>query len=128
MKNVGMQLGKRNLKKLQDIKQANIMNNDGNTVIAEFDGWVKDNTQPDKYWNPTKNITHFHKPEDFEYHSSWDWLIEPIRKFRSLDLDNHEYKSHVQAIDDAVTDDYDIKQVFPTVVTAIKWHNKLITF
>lgn len=60
-----------------------------------------------------------------KYHSSFDWLIPAIVKFRNLDLGTSLFASHVQAIDDSVTDEYDINQAFGMLVEAIKWYNSL---
>ncbi len=66
------------------------------------------------------------KVGELKYHSSWDWIIEPIKKFRALDIDNDTYRSHVQEIDNAVIDEYDIVQSFKALVNAIKWYNQYL--
>jgi hypothetical protein len=60
---------------------------------------------------------------ELEYHSSFDSIIPVIRKFRNLDLQLPGYKEWVLELDHAMLDDYDIRQVFPTVVKAIQWYN-----
>jgi hypothetical protein len=97
----------------------------GNKIIAEFQSYTFDNNVMTRYFGepPTGHYKNIHVSQ-LQYHTSWDWLVEVIRKFRALDLDNHKYKSWVQAIDDAVTDDYQIEYVFIHVSEAITWYNQ----
>lgn len=59
-----------------------------NKLIAEFDGWKEFKYAGQLYWHPERNITVFRKPEELEYHISWDWLmpvVEKIEKFARVD-------------------------------------------
>src|SRR4051812_33168220 len=71
---------------------------------------------------------------DLKYHSSWDWLYEPYKKFFSLtefdtvtDGKYHNRNPHfVQRLEDLqkAWSSLDIKLAFEQLVISIEWYNK----
>jgi hypothetical protein len=101
---------------------------EGNKLVAEFNGaehrsW-KDNYQKKYRFNEPIGGTYAFSASKLEYHSSWDWQIPAIKKFKALDIDNNIYRNHVLEIDSAVIDEYDITQSFAALVDGIKWYNQ----
>jgi len=67
---------------------------DGNKIIGVFDGWYqKDlpkngdlNWFNEKYSTKiTSTLSTPSKPENFKYHSSWDWLMPVVEKIRTIE-------------------------------------------
>lgn len=100
---------------------------EGNHLIAEFLGYKKKSFIHADYAKfYYKGKQRFYQLGSMKYHESFDWIIKAIIKFRSFELDNHEYNSWVEAIDNSVIDAYDIEQVFYELVMAINWYNEKI--
>ncbi len=97
-----------------------IINAENDTVHAFFNGKPK---WKDDVMTLSEILS---SPTGHAYDSDWNKLIRAIIKFRDLDLDDHIYTSHVQEIDDNVTDAYDISQAFQTVVAAVKWYKSYV--
>jgi hypothetical protein len=98
---------------------------EGNKLIAEF----IDIPQRQLYSSPGIKEFYWRNPNTNDlvpvsYHSSWDWQIPAIKKFKALDIDNNIYRNHVLEIDSAVIDEYDITQSFAALVDGIKWYNQ----
>ncbi len=55
---------------------------EGNKLIAEFMGWKLSEIriQKKEHWYKNPNKETFIQAENFEYHSSWDWLMPSIKK------------------------------------------------
>jgi hypothetical protein len=100
---------------------------EGNELIATFDGYIQDLNVKDKpYWHPGRNLTQYTYPDGFKYHSSWDWLMPSCKKFDSLNLLDVEYERLCDDIDNAVAC-YEIKPAWRNLVKAIQWYNTNLT-
>lgn len=98
---------------------------ENNRIIAEFMG---DITSVDSKVSFTKNCTIL----DFQYHSSWDWLMPVIAKctdtFKNYQYDSEEYEYITEEI---FHPDYclyafmnnDIEDIYERAVMYIKWYN-----
>lgn len=98
---------------------------EGNRLLAEFMGWKITGTQfrniPDNYKDPndSDNILSI---DDFEYHSSWDWLMPVVQKIKATDTGLDVYSLYVE--DSLRT--ANIKEVYEAVIDFIKNYNEKI--
>ena len=103
---------------------------EGNKLVAEFDGWVIDNSFPDKDRTYIKNGG-IELDTTFKYHTSWDWLMHVVEKIESLGYD-FEFKKQgkftnvrFKGIIDYNCKRYDnITAIYNAVVEFIKWYNE----
>lgn len=100
---------------------------EGNKLIAEFDGWIM---HDGKYWHKERNITMYHEPKDFQYHSSWDWLLPAVKKFKEyLNKLERPSKNHCCQGDLLEVDvicslqEVNIEKCFKSLLLCIKWFN-----
>jgi hypothetical protein len=99
---------------------------EGNKLIAEFDGWkfmrmVSEFPLWQKF-NKKGKVIHegvFRLPE---YHNNWNMLIPACKKFDGLNILDTTYEDLCDEIDRAVSC-YEILPTFKNLVTAIKWYN-----
>ena len=125
---------------------------EGNKLIAEFDGWVIDNSFPDKDRTYIKNGG-IELDTTFKYHTSWDWLMPVVEKICRMKigdgieyveyhflrtfgmLNNHKCSSHETEEPDGkimvrlngfsvFKSDSLIEATFLSVVEFIKWYNE----
>ncbi len=116
----------------------------GNCLIAQFMGGFPCSltvksigvTQGYEFSGYTRAV------DELQYHSSWDSIMPPIKKFNDLNITDEvirkewltvsgnegtlvgrEYVSMCDNIDDAVTRKYDIADAYEELVEAIKWYN-----
>ena len=97
-----------------------------NKLIAEFMGnkpFAKDNFGNDLYNNPMNEIKFSHKnPTDmcdyeFEYHTSWDWLMPVIKKIKLMGVDLETWRMITNP------SDYEIERVHNQVIQFINQYN-----
>lgn len=117
---------------------------DGNEIIAVFDGWVQDINVKDKpYWHPERNMTMYTYPDAFKYHSSWDALMPVVEKIEALQDNSIQFyikdrRAYVERdtqaslADESLPDlpecysgfcESKIEAVYSAVVQFIKWYN-----
>ena len=125
---------------------------EGNKLVAEFDGWVIDNSFPDKDRTYIKNGG-IELDTTFKYHTSWDWLMPVVEKIFRMKigdgieyveypflrtfgmLNNHKCSSHKTEEPDGkimvrlngfsvFKSDSLIEATFLSVVEFIKWYNE----
>lgn len=90
---------------------------DGNKIIADFDGWKHSGKGGNlsNYYNKENQQSH---SDDFEYHSSWDWLMPVCKKIASED-EVMQYK-----VGELISEcKFEILIVFKTIVKHIKRKN-----
>jgi len=110
---------------------------EGNKLIAEFDGWEKSDSEVYLgYYTKYKDDDEFYpqRLELMQYHSSWDWLYEPYKKFFSLRefdtvtegklYDRSPY--FVERLENLqrAWGSLDIIRAFDELITSINWYNK----
>lgn len=108
----------------------------GNKLIAEFDGWVQDvKVKDNAYWHPERNMTMYTYPNDFDYHSNWNHLMAVVENIEDLGyaviFSKTDKMRYVNIYGGHIGEDfknlYDApnKQyaVFMTVVQFIQWFN-----
>jgi hypothetical protein len=99
----------------------------GNKLIAEFDGWVLDNSFPDKERTYRKGSS-VELDTTFKYHKDWNALMPVISKINDLaSPDNWNqrniFKSSAVLIGNALCD-CDIIKTHECVALFIQWHNE----
>jgi hypothetical protein len=82
---------------------------DGNAIIA--------------IWMGESHVVPYCKYNIPKYDQDWNKLISAIKKFRSLKLDSEKWMAWCQAIDNALTESYDIKYAHGALVEAIQKYN-----
>lgn len=111
-----------------------------NELIAEFLGYKFKNdntTHPDGIWE-NESYWDYPKPpvspamftEEMKFDTSFDWLILAIKKFDTtpeysgywVGPQMDEYIDLCDKIENTLTTNYDITEVFPVVVEAVKWY------
>ena len=118
---------------------------EGNKLIACFDGWEHSgkggNLSNYYYKDNGKNQSH---SDDFEYNSSWDWLMPVVERIEDLNGGSHNVeikrgmrghqKKYVCEIYSATefpelvkfeSDNSKLETLFTTVVMFLKVYNKL---
>ena len=94
---------------------------EGNKLVAEFDGWVIDNSFPDKDRTYIKNGG-IELDTTFKYHTSWDWLMPVVQKICKLHRPSKEYFL-IEKLYQSCFDNTPIK-TYKAVVEFIKWYNE----
>ena len=106
---------------------------EGSKLIAVFMGAF----EGDKIGNIERNI-YFEKPMDnlfcynetgLKYHSSWEWIMPACEKWDKLEGfmigdQSDKYEELSDSLDNSVTRNYEIDDVFNQLVLNIKWYNK----
>ena len=95
--------------------------NESNELIAEFMGAEKTHIESvgDMYYpvpSKTGSILHAHK---LKYHKSWDWLMPVVEKIKDMEC-TKEYQSRIDKIDNVLTCDLRIENLYDAVVEFIK--------
>jgi len=71
----------------------------GNKLIGIFDGWYQKELPKNgdiNWFHPvystkiTNSVTIPTRPENFKYHTSWDWLMPVVEKISRIEFDRHE--------------------------------------
>ena len=59
---------------------------ENNVLIAEFMGWKKSilSKTYERYTDGTWDSLEMLLPDEFEYHSDWNWLMEVVEKIKPL--------------------------------------------
>ena len=105
---------------------------EGNKLIMLFMGGIVSSSSIDANGIKTINSICYNDrfyrffDMDAKYHSSWDWLMPVCKKINDLQPVDGKFKEMEEwwdLIDNSVTQNYDIKDVFPFVVEFIKWYN-----
>ena len=109
---------------------------EGNKLVAEFDGWVIDNSFPDKDRTYIKNGG-IELDTTFKYHTSWDWLMPVVENIQSLAIDEvGEINVMIASHECLIGEDYYhpiinierngsyISMIYIAVVEFIKWYNE----
>lgn len=102
----------------------------GNEIIAEFMGWERYSGSAFKCPNvyPIQNSLHAgwttFTADQFQFHTSWDWLMPVVEKIESLgDSDKQVFDSaefhELMELSIKTT----ITRVYYFVITFIKWYN-----
>ena len=93
-----------------------------NKLIAEFDGW-KLSSDGITYMNPQDKddcwIT-----EEMKYHTSWDWLMPVVERIKDIEYTRRGYDDEMDKIDNVLTCDLRIENLYKAVVEFIKEYNK----
>lgn len=104
---------------------------EGNKLIAEFDG--KFTTDMEKWVETNKILV-----GEYEYHSSWDWLMPVVEKINTIALDNFgEMNVLIASHECRIGEEYNhpivnktrdfkkpmIEMIWSAVVEFIKWYN-----
>lgn len=101
---------------------------EGNKIIADFDGWVKWEQDNKLYWHPERNITHFKSAPDFTYHSNWSDLMPVVAKIQKwYDEESDNYKTDEVENATKVLDLHihsEIQIVWHWAIQFIQWLNK----
>lgn len=107
---------------------------EGNKLIAEFMGW---NKMPETYNNEKGEVVSYGRSQDlytlslinyknaneFEYHSSWDWLMPVIKKIENINHDSAVIlEEQVKVLLLPIYSE--INKVWCAVVEFIKWYNE----
>lgn len=97
---------------------------EGNKLIAEFMGWKKQNN-PDERWYGEYFDEHGFRQggsskQPLLFHSSWDRLMEVIRKIEQIP-DVYDIEDFLLIRDDIITGR--IEETFHTVVNFIRYYN-----
>jgi len=110
---------------------------EGNKIIAIFMG-AHENHQ-DRWYNVRKGDNGYRMAKDFEYHSSWDWLIPAHNKARELFLNLpkeirrdflQSYKTYIEShgfhnFFSTFENQYTISSCWHKMVDFAKWYNDL---
>ena len=97
----------------------------GNKLIAEFMGLKIGNA-----WQVWNSMADYSKDADFEYHSSWDWLMPACHKWdRLTDAEIKEgtwpeYERLCDLLDTKVAL-YEIQPVWNQLVENLQWYNSI---
>ncbi len=103
-----------------------------NILIAEFIGMVKNKTRYN-LMNPI-NLYALDRTktscilEGFRFNLSWDWLIPVIKKIREIvnvKFSMNDFESFKEKELNLSPYDYNIEQVYKSVIEFIKWYNTL---
>ena len=107
----------------------------GNKLIAKFLGLYVTEFNgiyhfvcKEEQKNKDLNQAWLFRLEEAKYHESWDWLMPVCKKINDLQPVEGQFKEMEEwwdLIDNSVTQNYDIKDVFPFVVEFIKYYNSL---
>lgn len=98
---------------------------EGNKLIAEFVGHHQINHTSFGLCYPIGSGLYY--PEDMLYHSSWDWLMEVIKRINTLDnplKDSDTTLSTMKHDLQIYTGRVYIEKAFTTAIRIIKWYNK----
>jgi hypothetical protein len=110
-----------------------------NKLIAEFMGYTKSeydhlrNGKREIWCNDSIRKGHYYTPQEFKYHSSWDWLMPVVEKIWTITghrsvhwLDVGEIVGKFSTSITIWPDDHEkfIDQVYSLVVNFIKWYNE----
>lgn len=90
-------------------------------LIAEFMGYIEVG-DAEYFVHPETNYDHsIYSSEWFLYNKSWDWLMPVVQKIK----DNQIFGSQklIDNIDNALTVDCEIENVYAEVVKFIDWYN-----
>ena len=97
-----------------------------NKLIAEFMG-AKFN---DEGFAKITKITHNGaevlklKEDDFEYDFSWDWLMPVVERIKDIEYTRRGYDDEMDKINNVLTCDLRIENLYNAVVEFIKEYNK----
>ncbi len=110
---------------------------EGNKLIAEFMGFVKDgflwkhrDVKLSKYY--PKNIFEGDNTNSFKFHSSWDWLMPVVEKLECLENCRFQFEIYTgprcfiyDNSHDLIEGDSDTKlqAVYESIVEFIKWYS-----
>lgn len=115
---------------------------EGNRLIAEFDGFlfINDNPEflPNGYFvlNSKEGFHNQTNPDELNYHSSWDWLmpvVEKIEKINSNILFSLDTTGCTLSWDDgtekwkfieSIINSNKIESTYQVVIEFIKWYNQ----
>ena len=114
-----------------------------NELIAEFDGAEFINDAPDVYpdgyymWLDKERVSLPLCSDDFQYDTSWDWLIPVVEKIEGLDDNGGFFDCHFQILrngsfvidrcGETVIEIYGndkLKATYKAVIQFIKWYNE----
>jgi hypothetical protein len=112
----------------------------GNEVIAVFDGWTHKPTLKGKgkgLWYRLPKGQAAWSSSAFQYHTSWDWLIEACKKWDYLyetepllqDRSTAIYQRYLELceqLDDAVTT-YEIETAYEKLLKCVTWYTSITT-
>ncbi|HTJ53768.1 MAG TPA: hypothetical protein VL443_30140 [Cyclobacteriaceae bacterium] len=101
-----------------------------NELIAEFMGYDAPAEYPNGYYVwPDQG---FCVVDDFQFHSSWDWLMPVVDKIETMGYQFKQCRKRVEIFEDFGTqlfvlrtkEDIKIKSACKAVVEFIKWYNQ----
>lgn len=97
---------------------------EGNKLIAEFMGWKKQNNPDERWYGEYFNEHGFRQggssKQPLLFHSSWDRLMEVIRKIEQIP-DVYDIEDFLLIRDDIITGR--IEETFHTVLNFIRYYN-----
>ena len=108
---------------------------EGNKLIEEFMGidiplnnndsvYIEIHSRPTTFDGITDPFDSWYRPEEFEYHESWDWLMPVINKIPSNMYSYFEKGSYILSVGTCLMVDVsNVYWAFREVVEFIKWYN-----
>lgn len=100
----------------------------GNRSIAEFMGYTFTDKGlwyvGGKEWKTMPNGNHYARPDQLQYHISWDWLVPVVKKCYSIWAEKYKDNKTCCEIFDNLWSalwQFEIEDCFSEVVDFIKW-------
>jgi hypothetical protein len=103
---------------------------EGDIIIAEFDGFKFYNDDPQVYpngyfYSDEKLEDDFYEIEDFEYHSSWDLLMPVVKKIKSIHTNPCLLKeAQLNGKINFALIEININKTWLAVIEFIQWYNQ----
>ena len=103
------------------IKTFDIVDNDtyrGEVTLSK--GLIEEQIEPEiSHFEDRYSVTSIAIEENLQYHTSWDWLMPVVEKIKDMQY-TKEYEHRIDEIDNVLTCDLRIENLYAAVVEFIK--------